>query len=131
MPVVKKTTRKVCAGTRKQASSQQKPTEQTTSSVDLLRSAPSVPRSVSADTKQRAAYTAGFEASYNLYKPTDLAALRVKAAAYDRAKKLILEQERATQRVGVLEKQILGLFRVSAEDNDDGAEPMSKARTQR
>ncbi len=110
------------AGTRNQASA-------STTNADLLRNAPSVPKKSG---KQSADYAAGFEASYKLYKSGDLAELKAKASAYDTAKRLILEQERATQRVGKIEKQLLGLFNVPVkaydghDDDDDDSGNMAR-----
>lgn len=106
----RKSAHKAClhAGTRNQSTA-------STSNADLLRNAPSVPKK---SAKTNADYTAGFEASYKLYKSGDLPELKAKAAAYDKAKRLILEQEQATQKVGRLEKQILGLFNVPVKADD-------------
>lgn len=117
MPTTKtkraKATAKACAGTRTQAGA-------STTQSDLLKGAPSVPRKHQSKTKQTAEYSAGFEACHNLYKTTQVAQLKAKAQAYDQARSLILEQEKATQRVGVLEKKILGVFKIAVKADDDG-----------
>lgn len=120
--------KRVYAGTRNQSTAN-------TTNADLIRGAPSVPqkgKSKGGQGSHSADYAAGFEASFNLYKSTDIEQLRAKAKAYDAARKLIVEQERATQKVGRLEKQILGLFKVPVKaddaDDDDGGDNFDVAR---
>jgi len=87
-----------------------------TTAVDLLKNAPAVPgRSNSASNPS---FAAGFEAYHALYGNKGQGT-EAKAQAFDKAQKLIREQEIASRKVGKLEKQILALFGINEQEAEN------------